>query len=154
LRGAGVGLTITGLWTDKVTQQLALTIHHPVIDIIDHDGSVVEKSHQRTSHDQVLLSGTMESGAILSYHLRSGPNSYGLPALDWRIQGSTGEIRITSDTFNIFIQTGDMCFEVADYESGVVEELRLKKILSCHCQLLQSILRGFMTHSRRKIWKG
>lgn len=42
-------------------------------------------------------------------------------------QLSIGEIRIPSDTLHIFVRIGNMRVEVADYESGVVEGIKVEE---------------------------
>lgn len=102
-----------------------LSTQFPIIDILDREGNVVEKGVKRTSHDQVLLSGILESGAVFSWNLRGGPTFPGAPIFDWRIKGTKGEIRITSDFFHIFVYRGNMKIEIADFESGKVENLEV-----------------------------
>lgn len=45
--------------------------------------------------------------------------------MDWRIQGTAGEIRLTSDTIHIFSYPGTMKVEIVEYATEKVEELKV-----------------------------
>jgi predicted dehydrogenase len=54
----------------------------------------------RTVHDQVMIQGTLASGAVLSYHLRGGPAFDKAEGATWWIYGTNGQIKVTvSDSF-------------------------------------------------------
>ena len=57
----------------------------PKVHLVDHAGKFV-KTAPRTSHDQILVQGHLVSGALISYHLRSGAafgGNEGLIRRDW-----------------------------------------------------------------------
>lgn len=56
---------------------------------------------ERTSHDQILVQGHLENGAAFSFHMRGGMPFSDTPALDWRVYGEDGEIRITTPGMNL-----------------------------------------------------
>ena len=66
----------------------------PLIDPA-RGGNVVE-TVQTDVADHILLQGGLESGALLSYHLRGGAPFAGQPGVIWTIYGEKGEVRITN----------------------------------------------------------
>ncbi|KAF2807824.1 oxidoreductase [Mytilinidion resinicola] len=89
----------------------------PKVEIVDGKGAVV-KTITRTTHDQILLQGHLESGALLSYHMRGGPAFAGNEGLIWRIYGETGEIQVTAS--GTYLQAGheDMTIRLQDHATG------------------------------------
>lgn len=77
----------------------------------------------RDIHDQILIQGRLTSGALLSYHLRGGPEVPGTPGTVWSIYGSTGEIRVTTSGGVIHIGGPGHTLQVHDHKSGEVETL-------------------------------
>lgn len=77
----------------------------------------------RDIHDQILIQGRLTSGALLSYHLRGGPEVPGTPGTVWSIYGSTGEIRVTTPSATIHIGGPGQTLQVHDHKSGEVETL-------------------------------
>jgi len=75
----------------------------------------------RTTPDQIMLQGTLQSGAVLSIHQRGGTPFKDTPGLLWRIYGQTGEIQVTAA--GSFLQVGypGMEIRVYDFTSDSVE---------------------------------
>lgn len=64
---------------------------HPVATLVDGSGTI-----QKTSADQVLISGVLENGAVISVHVRGGAS----PATAYgrvEINGTEGDIVLTSE---------------------------------------------------------
>jgi len=82
------------------SQHTLLGSQYPTIDILKPDGTIAIKSQPQTSHDLLSLHGRLQNGASLTFHLRGvgrGATFPSTPNLDWRIFGSTGDIRVTHD---------------------------------------------------------
>lgn len=94
---------------------------HPVVDIIARDGSIVEKGRKKTVPDQVMFHAKTSNGAIFSLYSRGGKPFPGTPALEWRIHGETGEIRITSPTTFLNVGHPESKIELHDQKTGQVE---------------------------------
>ncbi|KAI9740246.1 MAG: transcription regulator gal80 [Cirrosporium novae-zelandiae] len=88
-----------------------LANQRPTFNLVSADGSILS-THPKTSHDQVILTGTLSSGAVLSYHLRGGGPFPGTPAHEWRIYGEKGEIRVTAGSFFLHMEPSDRKMEV------------------------------------------
>ena len=82
-------------------------------------------SVERTSYDQILLQGHLENGALFSFHMRGGMPFPGTPALDWRIYGEKGEIRVTTPSANLHFGGPGHTIQCHDHESGTVEDVAL-----------------------------
>lgn len=54
----------------------------------------------RTSEDQLAFTGTLKSGAVVSFHLRSGLSAAkpGRVPFEWLIDGEDGSIRLAGDS--------------------------------------------------------
>ncbi|CZR54084.1 related to dehydrogenases and related proteins [Phialocephala subalpina] len=96
------------------------------VQIVDAEGTAIETKN-KTSDDTIFLNGTLTSGIPISMTLRGGKPFKDIPGLDWRIYGSTGEIRITAS--GPFLQIGypDMKIQVHDFEKDTVEEVEVEK---------------------------
>ena len=69
----------------------------PTVELTDsQQGDKVVETVQKDTPDQVLLQGRLDSGALISYHLRGGDPFPGEPGLTWSIYGEKGEIHITN----------------------------------------------------------
>lgn len=104
-----------------------LEVKRPEVELLDKpDGTVVE-TMQRTSHDQILIQGHLDSGALLSHHLRGGKAFPGSPGLMWRIYGETGEIQVTASGPNLQLGYEDARIQLHRHASGEVETVELAK---------------------------
>ncbi|OCL13185.1 NAD-P-binding protein [Glonium stellatum] len=107
-----------------------LETKRPQINIIDKPltspDSKVVSTVTRTSHDQVLLQGHLESGALLTYHLRGGKPFGNEPGLLWRVYGETGEIQVTSSGSSISVGYPDTKIQLHDHASGNVEVVEVE----------------------------
>lgn len=99
----------------------------PVVDIIARDGSVVEKGRKKDVPDQIIFHGKTSNGSIFSFYMRGGQPFPGTPALDWRIHGETGEIRITSPSAFLNVGHPDTKIELHDHKTGGVEVIEAVK---------------------------
>lgn len=69
----------------------------PIVELIDpQQGGKHVETVQKDTPDQILLQGRLQSGALLSYHLRGGEPFPGQPGVVWAIYGEKGEIRVTN----------------------------------------------------------
>jgi predicted dehydrogenase len=87
----------------------------------DPDAKVVGTT-TRTSHDQILIQGHLESGALLTYHLRGGKAFSDTQNLIWRIYGETGEIQVTGSSAMLQMVPSAK-IEVEDIATGKIEEI-------------------------------
>ncbi|KAF1809313.1 oxidoreductase [Eremomyces bilateralis CBS 781.70] len=95
----------------------------------EHNDLAVFGTQDRTSPDDVLLQGRVESGALLSVHLRGGPPSPSetVPDTIWRIYGEKGEITISSPQPNIINTVEGVSIELHDHASQKVEKIEIRK---------------------------
>jgi predicted dehydrogenase len=95
--------------------------------LLDKDGKVLNSKFPKTSDDTIFLHGYLSTGIPISYTLRGGIPFKDTPGLDWRIYGTTGEIRVTAS--GPFLQVGypDVKIEVHDVEKGTVEEVKIEE---------------------------
>ncbi|CZR67528.1 related to transcription co-repressor GAL80 [Phialocephala subalpina] len=103
--------------------QSLMSNRHEFKDIIDpaKGGEVVEKGKRNTVPDQIMFQATTEKDdSPVSIHLRGGATFPGTPAFEWRIQGSKGELRLTSSSANLNLGRPDMKVQTWDKGTGVV----------------------------------
>ncbi|KAF2834858.1 NAD-binding Rossmann fold oxidoreductase family protein [Patellaria atrata CBS 101060] len=81
---------------------------------------------KRTTHDQIMVQGRLESGALLSYHLRGGNSFPGTPVFDWRIYGEKGEIRLTASTSMVQVISDDVVVQLHKFGGGEAETVDFK----------------------------
>lgn len=81
----------------------------------------------RTSHDQVLLQGSLSCGAPVSFHLRGGPAFNDKIGSIWHIYGSAGEIKITGPDSYLQISDDNLNIEIFDHASKKTEVLSVEK---------------------------
>jgi hypothetical protein len=86
----------------------------------------VEEKAKNTAHDQLLLHGTLASGAVISVHMRGGKPFKDLPGLEWRIYGETGEIRVLGPSAHVQMFGVDS-ISVHDFAADTVEEVDVGK---------------------------
>jgi predicted dehydrogenase len=75
-----------------------LANQRPKVDMVNEkseDPKKIVETVNKDTPDQLLLQGKLESGAVISYHLRGGDAFPGQPALTWEIYGEKGVIVIT-----------------------------------------------------------
>lgn len=108
-------------------QKSVLANRREIIGIISAEGKTVKENVPKTSEDTIFLIGTLSSGIPLSMTLRGGKAFKDTPALDWRIYGETGEIRITSSTAFLNIGSADLKIQVFDTEKDSVEDVESEK---------------------------
>ena len=96
-----------------------LSIQRPSVDIIDPE-TLSTTTIQRTTYDQILVQGTLQSGGVISVHQRGGPPFKGSPGLVWRIQGELGEIEVTADGSFPHLGYKQMDIRIHNFESDNV----------------------------------
>ncbi|RDW60244.1 oxidoreductase-1 [Coleophoma crateriformis] len=103
-----------------------LAIRQPFLKLVDDSGKVVNDKVPKDTHDTMGLSAFTKSGIPVTLTMRSGTPYKGTSALDWRIYGTKGEIRITAS--GPFIQIGypDQKIEVHDFAKDEVKEIEVK----------------------------
>ncbi|RVX70375.1 hypothetical protein B0A52_05874 [Exophiala mesophila] len=70
----------------------------PTVDLVDGTfTTIVEPKHQKTAHDHMFVNGTLEGDVPFSFTIRGGATFKDTPGLDWRIYGTKGEIRLTTN---------------------------------------------------------
>ncbi|GAD91894.1 oxidoreductase [Paecilomyces variotii No. 5] len=103
-----------------------MTISRPTKDIIDRNAGnkIVEANVPTTVPDQISVQGAVSpSGALATINLYGGKEIPGTPQLDWRIQGETGWLRVTSSNSSINVGSPDLKLEVFNGETGEVVAL-------------------------------
>ncbi|KAF4633141.1 hypothetical protein G7Y89_g4982 [Cudoniella acicularis] len=92
-------------------------------DIVDSSqNKTIIKSAPNDVPDQIMLQAFVgSSNAPLTLHFRGGSTFPGTPATDWRIQGSKGELRLTSSSESLNVGREDTKLELYDAETGKVE---------------------------------
>lgn len=104
-------------WVDSL-----LANRLPKVNLVKKDGSISRKNFSKTAYDQIMTHGTTkDDGIVVSINVRSGRPFKGTPALDWRIAGQDGEIRMTAS--DLLLQ--DVSIEVHNFASDDVEEIDL-----------------------------
>jgi hypothetical protein len=117
-----------------------------VIDRSKSPPTVVHEAFPKDTPDQIMVQGRLESGAVISAHMRGGRNFPGAPGMEWRIYGRTGEIRVVcpghflhmgfpNDTADKKVEKFtfpgdgdffmDMKFELHDFATGQVEAIKI-----------------------------
>jgi predicted dehydrogenase len=105
-----------------------LTTSFPEPKVTDAGGAPTGATSTRTSHDQLLLHGTLASGAVLSYHLRGGPAFSNSPSAGafWRIYGTEGEIQLTGPESYLQIAEDNVKIEVFVHKTGQTETVAVE----------------------------
>lgn len=75
----------------------------------------------KSSPDQVLLQGNLDSGTILSVHIRGGRAFAAKPKFLWRIYGEKGEIEVTASGGGLNVGYDDEQILVDDFEKTTLE---------------------------------
>ncbi|KAJ4303375.1 hypothetical protein N0V90_002268 [Kalmusia sp. IMI 367209] len=103
-----------------------LAIQHPTVQLTDHTGTPTGTA-PRSSHDHILLNGTLASGALLSYSLRGGPAFDSISDTIWRIYGTKGAIQVVGP--DSYLQIADDNFNIKVHEHGKegLEEVNFDK---------------------------
>ncbi|KAM3414441.1 hypothetical protein BST61_g9606 [Cercospora zeina] len=103
-----------------------LATQRPVVDMVSADGKVQEKNVQVTSSDQLLLHGTLESGAVFSIHVRGGPPFKGGTGMDWHIYGESGEVWVRGPNMHLQIY-GATSVQLHNFATDEAHEVPLLK---------------------------
>ena len=102
-----------------------LSIQRPEAKIMD--GESLVETVPRVTPDHVLLQGTFQSGALLTFQLRPGKPFPGTPGMTWSIYGDTGEIRITAPGHFLNLDYPETKIEIHDLATDKVEEVAIEK---------------------------
>ncbi|KAF2012222.1 NAD-P-binding protein [Aaosphaeria arxii CBS 175.79] len=114
---------VLGPWEEF---QSTLDVSYPDVEIVDAEGNHL-RDIKRSSHDQVLIQGRLESGAVMSYHLRGGPAWAGKEGSKWSIYGTKGQIELKGGNSHLHLSDDDVSIEVFDHESKEVEKVVVEK---------------------------
>ncbi|KAI9770337.1 MAG: transcription regulator gal80 [Candelina submexicana] len=98
----------------------------PTASILGPDKTIIETDVKRDSPDQVMLQGTLTSGAIASAHMRGGMPFKDSHALLWRIYCESGEIRLTTTMPFLGLADREVKIEVHDAKIDTVETIESK----------------------------
>lgn len=99
-----------------------LAVQRPTVKIINKDGSTAKKDIKVTSHDQILVHGKLNSGAVFSINVRGGDQFKGESGVDWRIYGEKGEVWVKALNMHMQIFGGtSICHH--NFEKDEVEEI-------------------------------
>lgn len=103
-----------------------MAIRNEKKDIIDpsEENRVIAKDAPNTVPDQIILQGTVPSRAPVSIHYRGGLPFPGTPNMQWWIQGSRGELHLTSSSWSLNVGRDDTKVEWFDRERGAVVEVK------------------------------
>jgi predicted dehydrogenase len=96
------------------------------VKIIGSDGSVINEKAKTDTHDQVMIQGTLVSGAVLAFTIRSGAPFKGAPGLEWNIYGEKGEIRVKGPLAHVQM-FGTTSIELFETDRDIVGNIELKK---------------------------
>ncbi|EPE25344.1 NAD(P)-binding Rossmann-fold containing protein [Glarea lozoyensis ATCC 20868] len=95
-----------------------MAIRHEKKDILDGD-EIVERDVKNEVPDQILIQGIAgPDKAPISIHLRGGPPLPGTPGIEWRIQGSLGELRLESPSWALSVGREDTKVVFYDGKGG------------------------------------
>ena len=99
-----------------------MAVQRPKVDLVGPNGEVVG-SASRDTPDQILVHGTLKSGAVLSFHMRGGAVFKGTSGTRWLIYGERGEIEVTSPSSVITFAPPEQKLRVHDHATNEVEEV-------------------------------
>ncbi|KAI9737339.1 MAG: hypothetical protein M1834_009493 [Cirrosporium novae-zelandiae] len=113
-----------------------LVNQYPSVSIVNlSTREVISQSQPNDVPNQIVFNAVMDSGAVFTYKLHNSatispgakPRQNGggrMPALDWRIFGSRGELRITSySTWSLNVGAEDVRLEIWKADQGEVVEV-------------------------------
>lgn len=113
---------------DLASYSSILATQRPMTKIIDRKTNTVIDTVTTDTPDQVLIQGTLSSGAVFSAHFRGGKPFPSPPQFLWRIYGDKGEIEVSGPSgFLNTVAPGDMKILVHNQASGEVEEVKPEK---------------------------
>jgi predicted dehydrogenase len=99
----------------------------PETRIINRATNTIVKTVIKDSPDQVLLQGILQSGTILSVHIRGGQAFASKPKFLWRIYGEKGEIEITASGGGLNVGYDDEQILIDDLTTGKLETVVVEK---------------------------
>jgi predicted dehydrogenase len=104
-----------------------LANQRPQTNIIDRKTNTVVDTVTKDTPDQVLIQGTLTSGAVLSFHIRGGKPFPSAPQFQWRIYGEKGEIEVTATGALLNVGYDNEKILLHDQISGEVETVEVEK---------------------------
>lgn len=96
----------------------------PSVNLTDDSGKVVDTT-QKDTPDQIMFTGRLTNGTLLSYHLRGGAPFPNQPGVVWSIYGEKGEIRITNPMALLDIVPAGIKIEMQVFGQEGVQELKV-----------------------------
>lgn len=99
IAGGNLLAGLTYLLGDVTSVSATFATLYPSAELVDAAYKPTGTTLARTSEDQLALSGTLASGALLSVHIRSGVSAAtpGRTGLVWIIDGEAGTIRVENN---------------------------------------------------------
>ncbi|MCJ1385009.1 transcription regulator gal80 [Xylographa soralifera] len=108
------------------TFQSILGNQRPTVEIMDpQQGGKIVETISKDTPDQVLLQGRLDSGALLSYHLRGGDPFPDEKGLMWSIYGEKGEIQITHPSWMLDIRHDGFSIKLHEFGQKDAQDLEL-----------------------------
>jgi hypothetical protein len=106
-----------------------MAIRNEKKDIIDpsQNNKILVKDAENTVPDQILLQGSVNSGAPVSIPYRGGSTFPGTPNIQWWIQCSMGELHLKSSSWSLNVGREDTKVELFNKETGKVEEVKVER---------------------------
>ncbi|KAK8091310.1 NAD-P-binding protein [Apiospora phragmitis] len=103
-----------------------MTVRRPFVKLTKSDGTVISDHHPQTAEDTIFINGVLASSVPVQYSLCGGAPFKGAPALDWRILGTKGELRVTAS--GVFLQIGypDQKIDFFDSVADQVTEIPIQ----------------------------
>lgn len=95
----------------------------PTFPVLNDDGTISQVP--KDTHDQLMITGRLESAALISFHMRGGPPFKDSPGLRWRIYGEKAELSIESPSFAL-MDGGPVTIKLHDFASDNVEVIEAK----------------------------
>lgn len=89
-------------------------------------GEVVESDNKPDTPDFISLHGVTKAGIALNITIRGGKPFKNTPALEWRLYGEKGEIRVSSSQAFLQFTVPDIKIEVHDFESDEVKVVEIR----------------------------
>lgn len=109
--------------------QVLLKTHYNEVPILGPTGEVVDPAFKKTTPDDILVQGTLESGATASISsFKSETPVASDRSFLWRITGTEGEIELTSPEFGWQIGHPEAKITIRDSKGGEPRQVELEAL--------------------------
>lgn len=106
-----------------------LSTQHPLVDVVagppGGPQKTVETDVKKDTPDNIMVHGTLVSGAVASISMRGGRSFKDTPAIVWKIEGEKGQIIITAPAIALSFGHAGAEIKVYDLASDSVEVVEL-----------------------------